>query len=119
MIEVKVLVDKLNEMTCEQIRMFLLSEGIRGYVQDEHSCVLAQWIRRESGETVAVGVHRHSERYSESSSSQICVGTYTEVCEDPFEYEDFIPLSLEAQAFIGAFDNERYPELILDHDAFE
>lgn len=108
MIEVSVLVDKLNGMKCDEIAQYLKEQEVVGYSQDETHCPIANWIRRESGKRVAVGVWH-----------QVADGERTfMVAEiDDCYYEDGAmlaqyPIAEGPQNFIGAFDNGRFEELL-------
>jgi hypothetical protein len=115
-IEVSVLVDKLNSMQSSEIADLMKQAGVRGEVQVETACVLANWIRRESGKEVAVGVHRRD-------GEQMVFGVVNYEGDYDFflgqQYEEFYPLEPGPQNFIGEFDNHRYPELIEDHEDYD
>ncbi len=115
MIEVSVLVDKLNGMTCDEIYEYLKLQGVQGEVQSETSCVLAQWLRRESGVDVAVGVHQQVYGHAR-------FGVVVYEGENFFlngTYGDFYQLDPGPQAFIGAFDNEMFPELVVPYEDYD
>lgn len=90
MIEVSVLVDKLNQMSANQIRSYFVDEKIYGEVGNDMECPIASWIRRESGRYVQV---QESVWITEGMEP-----VYYELAEGPTE-------------FVVYFDAERYPEL--------
>jgi hypothetical protein len=94
-IDVGVLVDKLNSMSCAEIRNYLFVEGIKGLPNDEMSCAIAAWIWRESKETVLV------------SGMVILAG------------QRMLPLKKGPIDFVACFDQEKFPELLLDYEDYE
>lgn len=95
MIDVSVLVDKLNGLgTGQDVRDFLVDQGIRGCPQESHNCPISNWIRRESGCAV---------------STETVVAVFeTDPCKPVQQY------SLEdgPKSFVSAFDAGIWPELI-------
>lgn len=107
MIELSVLVDKLNGMTCDEIRAHMVAEQVTGAMQEENSCVLANWLRRESGRWVAVGVHI---RPPSKPISESFMGIA--VFREDHCYETGLPLSKGTVDFIKRFDDNWYPTLV-------
>lgn len=116
-IDVSVLVDKLNSMSTSDIEGFLLSTGIRGETGDEHQCVIARWIRQQSGEWVAVGVwYSTAKNVVGDSDRKMCVA----VCEDePDIFREYLPISDSVAEFIRRFDDDQYPNLVLPVEDYE
>jgi hypothetical protein len=113
-IEVSVLIDKLNGMSADDIWRYMAAEKVRGDTQIDTSCVLANWIRRESGEYVAVGVH------SESGDGKAVMGIRKIEPEEPdLHLFEFFPLNAEVGRFISEFDNGRYPDLVTEYDTYD
>lgn len=94
MIEVSVLVDKLNNMTCGEIREYLGLQGIKGFVHVSHECPIANWIYRESGCYV---------------EAEDWVQVYDEDTEPLIQYQ----LAEGPMSFIMQFDGGWFPELII------
>jgi hypothetical protein len=88
MIEPEVLVDKLNGLgTVDAVRKFLVEQGVKGTPCNGVDCIVANYIRRESGlrgrvfRDLIVGVRIYH-------------------------------LKFHVREFINRFDNGTYPELI-------
>jgi hypothetical protein len=98
MIDPSVLVDKLNSMesTCE-IADFLYHQDIAGNREDSLTCVISQWISRESGRTV-------------TTARQIKVwNNWDEIncyCAQRFEVTEAV------WQFIRQFDDGQHPHLV-------
>lgn len=108
MIELSVLVDKLNGMTCDEIRAYMVAEQVTGCMQEENYCVLANWLRRESGRRVAVGVHIRPP-VKPITESFMGIALFNE----DQSYAAGLPISDEVTNFIKRFDNNWYPTLVI------
>lgn len=114
MIAAQVLIDKLNGMRKDDIERLMLAEGMAGYQNDEHMCVLANWIRKESGVWVGVGVWRANEE-----GRGIGFGVCDSSSYDSDDYSSWVPMSVECQVFVGNFDQGYYPELVSPCEDYE
>ena len=96
MIDVEILVDKLNSFeSADDVAFFLYDQNIRGEVGSAARCVISQWIMRESG----------YERVS--TASEITIWNEDEFC--PRSY----PINESVAYFINRFDSKVYPQLIM------
>lgn len=112
MIDVSVLVDKLNQMTGLEIGDFLFHQGVQGSVQDEYECPIAHWIQRESGRWVSVGCQ------IKTADRKLEFGVRVHAdSEDQYVAEYLI--SDGPKEFIGQFDNGAYPQLETPIEAYE
>lgn len=111
MIEVSVLVDKINGMSHEEISQMLTEQHITGYEQDERSCPLAHWFHKESGREVAVGVHRKS---ADGTCQFGIIVAGEDYYKEEYTYDDgdFFEIGLGPRNFIVEFDHGRYPDLV-------
>lgn len=101
MIDIQVLVDKLNNFeSAEAIRAFMGEQGIKAFRGDAHSCVIARWIERESEQLVAVAPLC---MYMRTEDEDLTGGTSYDFAKPVFD-------------FITNFDLKHYPELIADDD---
>lgn len=117
MIEVSVLVDKINEMSSQQIGLFLEGQQMVGTQSDEYACPLARWIHKESGRFISVGKQHQLE--DEITYSGVAV--FHEECIDPeacANYE-FLLLGAGPLTFIHDFDEGLFPALVEEIDEYD
>jgi hypothetical protein len=99
MIEIGVLVDKLNSMeTPKEIAEFLMSQGIKGQKSSARQCPISTWISRESGRV----------------ASTVLGAVFELEIGNPSHMKDRFDLSETVDEFIMAFDKRQYPSLISD-----
>lgn len=94
--------EKLNSMkTSEEIRQFMVDEGILARRGDPHSCAIAEYVYRGSGRVVSVGSHA------------VCpVGEPVYTFGTRLE-ENFLSWHTTAMTeFVANFDAGDYPELV-------
>lgn len=105
MIAVQVLMDKLNSFEdTQEIVEFFESQDVQGQPGESNSCVITNWVKRESGEeyvTTAAYVKVWSYDYEYSVSPKERHGVSDVVC-----------------AFILNFDKGRYPTLVDGYDEY-
>lgn len=95
MIDVSVLVDKLNGMgSGQEVREFLVDQGVKGVMQESHNCPISLWIQRESGCYV---------------DTEDVVAVYP--VEDGQTVQQY-DLEDAPKSFIAAFDSGDFPELV-------
>jgi hypothetical protein len=98
MIDVSVLVDKLNSFdNTHDIADFLYSQNVRGVPGRADSCVISQWISKESGRSV-------------TTASQIKVWEWGPGAGDVLERHNQSEVVIK---FIEAFDIGGFPELLI------
>jgi len=112
-IDVGVLVDKINQMSSFEIAEMLKAQGVQGVPSVEESCVLARWIHKESGVFVRVGIHEKTE-----SGSRFGI-VPQDADLDTGSFSEFYAVETGVQAFIGEFDNGCYPELVVPYEEYE
>lgn len=96
MVEVEVLVDKLNGFQSEQeIAEFFHHQGIRGVTGAANHCVISNWLKQESGQEYISTAHAVSVWAKPNDTDRI----------------GFHKLSHIVKMFIEHFDNGQYPEL--------
>lgn len=101
MVEIEVLMDKLNEMTDpEEIRLFFASRGVKGFMQRADRCPIAAWLKAESGHEVVV------------EDSVVDMTAERVWDRNEMEQPEYVLGSGPAQ-FIKKFDLGEYRELII------
>ena len=99
MIATEVLVDKLNSFTTEnEVGDFLQEQNVKGLRASAKKCVIANWIKRESGTSNIVSVGPN-------------VAVFKPVTENRNELVGRHDLSQAVLEFIGSFDHGHYSEL--------
>lgn len=113
MIEVSVLVDKLNGMRWQDIVTLLGTAGVTGVREEEDMCALANWLRRESGLRVSVGIPFRDEQ----SFQRYGVGIQED--EEEETYSAYYALEDEVMYFIRKFDEGEFPELVTPYEVYD
>jgi hypothetical protein len=97
MIDVSVLVDKLNSFgTVQEVADFLHDQNVQGYQGVAESCVISQWIARESGRNITTAIDIKVWENSDTGGALLEWHGKSEV----------------VRSFIYAFDRGQFPELI-------
>lgn len=103
-LEPEVLYDKLAGMTCEQIKEFCVSRGVKGYPGVESSCVLAKLFQKETSAQFASVNNMVGWAYDNSQideqNGEIRLAYARELTD-------------EMRMFIHKFDDDQFPELVL------
>lgn len=116
MIDVAVLVDKINGMQCDEIVELFRKSGLQGETSNEFSCPIARWIKRESGVQVSVG--QTWDRVDTGEIRFAITTGYWDLCGD-WRIADAYVMEEGPVSFIGAFDNGRYEDLIEDYQGYD
>lgn len=97
MIEVSVLIDKLNGMTDQEIADYFTQEQVQGEIGDDMSCAIANWVRINSEQWIQV---------TGEGVSLIESQGWFKFAEGPI-------------SFVSNFDKGLYPELVWEHEDYE
>lgn len=99
------LVFELNSFkSAEELASFFKTNNVKGYCQDEHSCPISNWMKRNLDDYVEV-----------ITEDKICVYNAYDHDNDVETFET----SQVVKDFIAEFDAGDYPDLMLDEDAYE
>lgn len=108
-VEPEVLFDKLVNMSQQELYDYCVEQEIRGYTQDDSSCVLAKLFLRDT----TCSAIRISDYLQWTKNSD-------EITEwDMGDWGEQREASPEMRKFISDFDNDRYPELVLEFEDYE
>lgn len=107
-VEPEVLFDKLVNMSQRELYDYCVEQEIRGYTQDDSSCVLAKLFLRDT----TCSAIRISD-YLQWTKDTSCIQEWDEPWGEQRE------ASPEMRKFISDFDNDRYPELVLEFEDYE
>jgi hypothetical protein len=107
MIDVSVLVDKLNSFeTTKDVADFLNDQNVQGTPGSAETCVISQWISRESGKNITtsdqIKVWKDAEDISFFQEGAGKIGHLIE----RYERSEIV------RSFVYAFDMGAFPELI-------
>lgn len=115
MIEVSVLVDKINDMDAEEIAEYMRSLGITGVKSCEYSCPLARWMIRQTSKQLAVGKTYHDG--PDNDQMHMGVAIYKYGCDESVDsWDDFIELKQGPIDFITKFDAGFFEDLVLEDE---